>query len=106
MSDRPEPDWHNMGRLCPKHAREKGGFTDVPRGHFLGKHVQLGFDTGLEDGPKQENMWVEVADLTEIDGIPALEGKLANTPAFCDLSLGDVVQFTTDEILQAEPDGN
>lgn len=67
--------------------------------------MQVGFPTNLEYGPGQENMWVEVSELVEVEGNPAIQGKLINTPLFCDyLAWGDTVSFTLDEILQVSAD--
>lgn len=97
MAD-PKEHPSNIGHVCSDCAPKPGGFVDLPPSSFMGRIVKLGFPTGLEDGPSTEHMWVQVKEVVEEEGKPALKGTLDNDPAFAPGSHGDIVVFTVDEI--------
>lgn len=106
MTDPKEPEG-NIGHVCSDCAPKPGGYKDQPLAFFVGKIVKLGFPTGLEDGPSLEHMWVQVKEVVEEEGKPALKGVLDNDPAFAPGGCGDLVVFTVDEIedvyIEGEP---
>lgn len=88
----------NIGHVCSGCAPKPGGFGDLSPASFVGKTVKLGFPTGRKGSPQIEHMWVEVTEVIEMAGRPALRGKLDNDPMFAPGECGDIVNFTPDEI--------
>lgn len=99
----------NVALVCP-HLQPKPRpelYAHRPLASFVGKHVKLGFDTMPEppqfkedfpdrEWPLKEHMWVEVKHVGPSGN--ELYGVLANDPRLCDLSCGQGVFFTADEI--------
>ncbi len=99
----------NVGLMCPHHQPKPRPelYADRPLQSFVGKHVKLGFETRPEPEefkkdfpdrkwPDKEHMWVEVKSVS-VTG-KELHGVIANDPILCDLSCGQGVVFTADEI--------
>lgn len=90
------PEDDNIGRVDPTKGPRVERGADV-KAHladpswFVGRSCKLGFPI-----PQNiEYMWVKVTGLTGSE----LEGTLQNTPVYADVSYGDRVAFTTDEIV-------
>lgn len=88
----------NFGRIPPgaKPLALRGEEVEAHRAEpqwFVGKFCKLGFPTS--DPIHKEFMWVKVLKIESKE----LHGALWNHPVFADADHGDVVAFTTDEIV-------
>jgi hypothetical protein len=88
-----------MAFVCDACAPKPGRYAGEKPERFVGKSVQLGFPTGLEDGDK-EHMWVSEVVLCTREGVEErLEGRLDNDPIIVHwLTYGDVIAFDGEEI--------
>jgi uncharacterized protein YegJ (DUF2314 family) len=64
----------------------------------VGDYVRLGFpiENPVTGRPTKENLWVKITELKE----DIIVGALSNYPVFINLSWGDIVEFTFDEICE------
>lgn len=99
----PREPLSNIGFVCEKHAADdrKSNSAKSPKS-FVGKHVKLGFPTGLT-GPREprvERMWVKT--LRESEG--KLIGVVDNDPITPNVAReypsGTEIEFETNEILE------
>lgn len=104
------PDGHhvecgNLGRIAPGgkpralRAEEVEAHRAEPQ-WFVGRFCKLGFPTS--DPQHKEFMWVRTLRFSEGE----LHGSLENHPVFAECDHGDVVAFTTDEVIDVSEGSN
>jgi uncharacterized protein YegJ (DUF2314 family) len=91
-------DKRTFGPVCHGCAPRPLGLTKekIDPLTLVGRHVKLGFDTGIPDGegPTKEHLWVIV---TAADG-DDLKGEIVNIPVVVNYRQGHPIVFTLDEI--------
>lgn len=87
--------------ICPDHAPGPLGLTieKIDPSFLIGKHVKVGFDTGLEEGkgPTKEHIWLRVYKVCS-DDPTKLYATVASTPVALEFELEDMTEILLGEI--------